>query len=133
VANKDNTDGTEHPVKAVTADNNHTSKQQQQQLDWNKIGEQVKLFWNMAYPYYEESKAGRWLFAGMIGLTLLNSGVSVAFSYLGKDFWNALSAKNTGSRCPLPCDLNALVCLFKVLFAASACLFSPISHTMLCV
>jgi putative ATP-binding cassette transporter len=30
----------------------------------------------------------------MIGMTLLNSGVSVAFSYLGKDFWNALIAKN---------------------------------------
>ncbi|KAL3909904.1 MAG: hypothetical protein SGILL_007904 [Bacillariaceae sp.] len=68
---------------------------QSQQLDWNKIGQQVKLFWNMGYPYFEECKAGRWLFAGMIGLTLLNSGVSVAFSYLGKDFWNALSAKNT--------------------------------------
>jgi vitamin B12/bleomycin/antimicrobial peptide transport system ATP-binding/permease protein len=67
----------------------------QQQLDWKRIGEQVKLFWNMAVPYYEESNAGRWLFAGMIGLTLLNSGVSVVFSYLGKDFWNALSAKNT--------------------------------------
>lgn len=64
-------------------------------LDWNKIGNQIKVFWKMAYPYYEESKAGRWLFAGMIGMTLLNSGVSVAFSYLGKDFWNALSAKNT--------------------------------------
>lgn len=49
----------------------------------------------MAVPYFEESKSGRWLFAGMIGLTLLNSGVSVLFSYLGKDFWNALSAKNT--------------------------------------
>ena len=49
----------------------------------------------MGYPYFEECKAGRWLFAGMIGLTLLNSGVSVVFSYLGKDFWNALSAKNT--------------------------------------
>ena len=66
----------------------------QQQLDWKKIGAQSKLFWNMAYPYYEESKAGRWLFAGMIGLTLLNSSVSVGFSYIGKDFWNALSAKN---------------------------------------
>ncbi|OEU19303.1 ABC transporter [Fragilariopsis cylindrus CCMP1102] len=30
----------------------------------------------------------------MIGLTLLNSSVSVGFSYIGKDFWNALSAKN---------------------------------------
>ncbi|KAG7365527.1 ABC transporter ATP-binding protein [Nitzschia inconspicua] len=69
--------------------------QQQQQLDWNKVGEQFKLFWNMAVPYFEESNAARWLFAGMIGLTLLNSGVSVLFSYLGKDFWNALSAKNT--------------------------------------
>jgi ABC-type uncharacterized transport system fused permease/ATPase subunit len=64
-------------------------------LDWNKLTDQIKVFWKMAYPYYEESKAGRWLFAGMIGMTLLNSGVSVAFSYLGKDFWNALSAKNT--------------------------------------
>ena len=70
-------------------------KNGQQQLDWKKIGKQSKLFWNMAYPYFEESKAGRWLFAGMIGLTLLNSGVSVGFSYIGKDFWNALSSKNT--------------------------------------
>eukprot|EP00535_Pseudo-nitzschia_heimii_P004022 CAMPEP_0197180790 /NCGR_PEP_ID=MMETSP1423-20130617/5277_1 /TAXON_ID=476441 /ORGANISM="Pseudo-nitzschia heimii, Strain UNC1101" /LENGTH=770 /DNA_ID=CAMNT_0042630915 /DNA_START=176 /DNA_END=2488 /DNA_ORIENTATION=- len=70
-------------------------KNTQQQLDWNKIGKQSKLFWNMAYPYFEESKDGRWLFAGMIGLTLLNSGVSVGFSYIGKDFWNALSSKNT--------------------------------------
>ena len=66
-----------------------------QKLDWEKIGEQSKVFWQMAFPYFEESKAGRWLFAGMIGLTLCNSGVSVAFSYLGKDFWNALSSKNT--------------------------------------
>ena len=70
-------------------------KQQEQQLDWNKISKQSKLFWNMAYPYFEECKAGRWLFAGMIGVTLLNSGVSVGFSYIGKDFWNALSSKNT--------------------------------------
>ena len=48
----------------------------------------------MAFQYFEESNSARWLFAGMIGLTLLNSGVSVAFSYLGKDFWNALSAKD---------------------------------------
>lgn len=65
------------------------------QLDWQKIANQTKVFWQMAYPYFEESKAGRWLFLGMIGLTLTNSGVSVAFSYLGKDFWNALSQKNS--------------------------------------
>jgi len=82
-------------------DNNSSALQQSQQslqsqqLDWKKISQQSKLFWNMAYPYFEESKAGRWLFAGMIGLTLCNSGVSVGFSYIGKDFWNALSSKNT--------------------------------------
>ena len=31
----------------------------------------------------------------MILLTLINSGVSVAFSYISKDFWNALSAKDS--------------------------------------
>lgn len=78
-------------------DDNDTEdkNQESQQLDWKKINQQSKLFWNMAYPYFEESKAGRWLFAGMIGVTLLNSGVSVGFSYIGKDFWNALSSKNT--------------------------------------
>lgn len=76
-------------------DSKDTQKIDQQQLDWKKIGKQSKLFWNMAKPYFEECKAGRWLFAGMIGLTLLNSAVSVGFSYIGKDFWNALSSKNT--------------------------------------
>jgi putative ATP-binding cassette transporter len=52
------------------------------------------LFWQMAAPYYQESKSGRWLFWGVIGLTFLNSGVSVVFSYLGKDFWNALNSKD---------------------------------------
>lgn len=66
----------------------------EKKLNWSNVSTQAKLFWRMAYPYYHESVSGRWLFAGMIGLTLLNSGVSVAFSYLGKDFWNALSQKD---------------------------------------
>lgn len=85
----------EKPKADTGADDLQKQQRQQQQLDWKKISEQSKLFWNMAYPYFEESKAGRWLFAGMIGITLLNSGVSVGFSYIGKDFWNALSSKNT--------------------------------------
>jgi len=90
-------DGIDNKGKKDDNENSIDKKltKEQQQLDWKKIVEQTKLFWNMAYPYYEESKAGRWLFAGMIGLTLLNSGVSVGFSYIGKDFWNALSAKNS--------------------------------------
>ena len=63
-------------------------------FEWDKIVKQSQLFYEMAFPYYKESKDGRWLFAGMIGMTLVNSAVSVAFSYLGKDFWNALNAKD---------------------------------------
>lgn len=59
------------------------------------IKKKISMFIEMALPYYQESSAGRWLFAGMIAMTLLNSGVSVAFSYVGKDFWNALNSKDT--------------------------------------
>ena len=55
----------------------------------------LSTFWSMAFPYYQESHPGRRLFIGMILLTLVNSGVSVAFSYVSKDFWNALSSKDT--------------------------------------
>ena len=68
---------------------------QKEGTDWKYIGKQASLFRQMALPYYKESKDGRWLLAGLLALTLLNSGVSVVFSYLGKDFWNALSSKDT--------------------------------------
>ena len=48
----------------------------------------------MALPYFRESARGRWLFAGMILLTLLDSAVNVVFSYTSKEFYNALEAKN---------------------------------------
>lgn len=69
-------------------------EKQKPPFEWDKIVKQSQLFYEMAFPYYKESKDGRWLFAGMIGMTLVNSAVSVAFSYLGKDFWNALNAKD---------------------------------------
>mmetsp|Transcript_1847 Transcript_1847/g.2583 ORF Transcript_1847/g.2583 Transcript_1847/m.2583 type:complete len:742 (-) Transcript_1847:96-2321(-) len=65
-----------------------------QGIEWDKIIKQGKVFWEMSFPYFKESKSGRWLFAGMVVMTLINSGVSVAFSYIGKDFWNALSSKD---------------------------------------
>jgi ABC-type uncharacterized transport system fused permease/ATPase subunit len=66
----------------------------EKKIEWDLIVNQAKTLWEMASPYYKESKSGRWLFAGMVGITLVNSAVSVGFSYLGKDFWNALSAKD---------------------------------------
>lgn len=70
-------------------------EQQQSRLTLEKASSLLSTFWSMAYPYYRESQAGRRLFFGMVVLTLINSGVSVAFSYISKDFWNALSSKDT--------------------------------------
>mmetsp|Transcript_7539 Transcript_7539/g.15766 ORF Transcript_7539/g.15766 Transcript_7539/m.15766 type:complete len:804 (+) Transcript_7539:40-2451(+) len=63
-------------------------------LTLEKASQLLFTFWSMASPYYRESQPGRRLFYGMILLTLMNSGVSVAFSYVSKDFWNALSSKD---------------------------------------
>ncbi|CAB9519932.1 D family member 2, chloroplastic [Seminavis robusta] len=87
-----------HLVTALSSTRGGGSEEdldEEKDLPTNKTINQLgSLFWQMASPYYQESKSGRWLFWGVIGLTLLNSGVSVAFSYLGKDFWNALSSKD---------------------------------------
>jgi hypothetical protein len=66
----------------------------QEQMTLAKASRLLSTFWSMAFPYYEESRPGRRLFYGMILLTLVNSAVSVAFSYISKDFWNALSSKD---------------------------------------
>ena len=77
--------------KKVVTSEEQVQRDNRGEISW---GDQASKFIEMARPYYNESKSGRWLFVGMIALTLMNSGVSVAFSYIGKDFWNALSAKD---------------------------------------
>jgi len=55
---------------------------------------QFDTFISLSLPYFRESERGRTLFGAMILLTFLNSGVSVAFSYVMRDFWSALSEKD---------------------------------------
>ncbi len=76
----DGTDGADGPNRKMT---------------FRRASKLLSTFWSMAFPYYQESQPGRRLFIGMVLLTLVNSGVSVAFSYVSKDFWNALSSKDT--------------------------------------
>ena len=66
-----------------------------EKMTFRRASKLLSTFWSMAFPYYQESQPGRRLFIGMVLLTLVNSGVSVAFSYVSKDFWNALSSKDT--------------------------------------
>ena len=57
------------------------------------LREQLHSFRIMSAPYFRESKEGKCLFAIMVVLSLANSAVKVAFSYLSRDFWSALSNK----------------------------------------
>ncbi|CAM9601862.1 unnamed protein product [Choristocarpus tenellus] len=58
------------------------------------LEKQLRLFWDMSVPFFKEDDSSKWLLGGVVALTLLNSGVSVAFSYIGRDFWTALSNKD---------------------------------------
>eukprot|EP00291_Cryptomonas_curvata_P005465 CAMPEP_0172190328 /NCGR_PEP_ID=MMETSP1050-20130122/23053_1 /TAXON_ID=233186 /ORGANISM="Cryptomonas curvata, Strain CCAP979/52" /LENGTH=286 /DNA_ID=CAMNT_0012865191 /DNA_START=280 /DNA_END=1137 /DNA_ORIENTATION=- len=49
----------------------------------------------MALPYFKEERSARLLLGVVIAFTLANSAVSVGFSYLGRDFWTALSQKDS--------------------------------------
>ena len=45
-------------------------------------------------PFFKDDKTARNSLVGVVALTLLNSGVSVAFSYISRDFYNALNARD---------------------------------------
>jgi ABC transporter transmembrane region 2 len=76
--------------------------------DWKSVRRQVQLFFQMACPYYRESRTGRCLLCILLVLTVLNAGLSALFSFLSRDFWNALSDRNVD-------DFSAV--LFKYILA----------------
>ena len=69
-------------------------------FDWEAINMQWKLFQKMALPYFKEEKSARVLLFLVICFTLLNSWVSVGFSFLSRDFWNALNTKDADTFYP---------------------------------
>ncbi|KAG2501210.1 hypothetical protein HYH03_001023 [Edaphochlamys debaryana] len=50
--------------------------------------------WKLGLPFWQEDTSARWKLAGVVGLTLATTGVSVVFNFLGRDFFTALSEKN---------------------------------------
>ena len=58
------------------------------------LKEQFREFRTLAAPYFVESRDGRCTFYVLVVLTLMNSGVRVVFSYLVRDFYNALEQKD---------------------------------------
>jgi len=83
----DNGDGSGKIVDVVKKE----SEIEQQRTDVRRI---AGLFWALAKPYWKEQKSARIDLAKVLALSGLQAGVSVCFSYVGRDFWNALSAKD---------------------------------------
>ena len=55
---------------------------------------QLKPFLDIAVPFFKEDDTAKKSLIGVVALTLLNSGISVAFSYISRDFYNALNARD---------------------------------------
>lgn len=55
---------------------------------------QLEPFLKIAVPFFKNDATARSSLLSVVGLTLLNSGVSVAFSYISRDFYNALNVRN---------------------------------------
>lgn len=62
-----------------------------------RLREQLYEFRMMSFPYFRESMEGRCLFAILITLLLINSGINVYFSYLIRDFSTALATKEVNT------------------------------------
>ncbi|KMT17661.1 hypothetical protein BVRB_2g036070 [Beta vulgaris subsp. vulgaris] len=61
-----------------------------------EIGTLFRRFWKVAKPYWssEDKVQARWQLATVFALTLGTTGISVAFNFLGRDFYNALANKD---------------------------------------
>ena len=81
--------------------NNHKQqdlpKRKSSFLDWKWVRQQITIWCQLSLPYYRESKQGRLLLCGLLLLTILNSAVSVLFSFLSKDLWNVLAARDVAA------------------------------------
>ena len=58
------------------------------------VQERLQLFWRLAVPYFDQAEGAKLNFGLMFLLVLVNSGIGVIFSYVGRDFYSALSAKD---------------------------------------
>lgn len=101
-------------VTAPTACTSNTSSAEKR-LEVPDVKRLFQLFWRLALPYWKRNKDARVDLAGVLALTLLQSGIAVAFSYISKDFWTALNTKD-----------SALFLHQAGLFFGALCVFTPI-------
>jgi hypothetical protein len=74
--------------------NNEFEKSEFEQNELSLGFSQLKPFLKIAIPFFKEDEVARSSLVAVAALTLLNSGISVAFSYISRDFYNALNARD---------------------------------------
>ena len=82
-------------TKSTTAPPLQVPNSESSKLETLSLGfSQLLPFLQIATPFFKEDKVARNSLIGVVTLSLLNSGVSVWFSYISRDFYNALNARD---------------------------------------
>eukprot|EP00966_Prymnesium_polylepis_P080117 1856642-Prymnesium_polylepis.2 len=55
---------------------------------------QLQLFQRLSQPFFEECAGAKLALSLLIALTLMNSGISVLFSFVSRDLMNTLAARD---------------------------------------
>ena len=85
---------------ALKVDDSSTSETDALKVDDSALGvnatiqERLDLFRRLAVPYFQQAEGAKLQFGLLLILVLCQSGVSVIFSFVGRDFYSALSAKD---------------------------------------
>lgn len=81
---------------AVSGSHSQPPNNQTPDLDRKRrdVGRLLALFGRLALPYWKAEPSARRDLVGLLVLALLQSGVAVMFSYISRDFWNALNTKD---------------------------------------
>ena len=58
------------------------------------LRERLQLFRRLAVPYFEQADGARLDFALLLLLVIADAGISVTFSFVGRDFYDALELKS---------------------------------------
>jgi putative ATP-binding cassette transporter len=80
------------PPKALLPPKNESQSSADLQLGFS----QLQPFLKIAVPFFQNDEKARNGLIAVLAVTLLNSGVSVVFSYVSRDFYNALNSRDQG-------------------------------------
>lgn len=83
-----------HAVALANQDPDGESEDEVSTAGTDSIQKRLDMFWRLAKPYFAEAEGAKLQFALLLALVLSQSGISVIFSYVGRDFYSSLSAKD---------------------------------------